>query len=135
MNRQPGAGARKDFAPEHVLLCDLESSLGEEKLMWTEGEEASSLQSSSTVPSSPPPSPPPPPPPPPPRSPAQSSQPVVREPAARHSWQDHQQEQHQHHDYDHDYHEHDHQHQHQKVLAHHPNTFDLPQVVREKKRE
>ena len=50
MNRQPGAGARKDFAPEHVLLCDLESSLGEEKLMWTEGEEASSLQSSSTVP-------------------------------------------------------------------------------------
>merc|ERR1711978_476683 len=105
MNRQPGAGARKDFPPEHVLLCDLESSLGEEKLMWTEGEEASSLQSSSTVPSSPP-SPPSPPPPPPPRSPAQSSQPVVREPAARHSWQDHQQEQHQHH-------EHDHQHQHQ----------------------
>ena len=52
MNRQPGAGARKDFAPEHVLLCDLDSqsSLGEEKLMWTEGEEASSLQSSSTVP-------------------------------------------------------------------------------------
>ena len=52
MNRQPGAGARKDFAPEHFLLCDLDSqsSLGEEKLMWTEGEEASSLQSSSTVP-------------------------------------------------------------------------------------
>ena len=51
MNREPGAGARKDFAPEHVLLCDLDSqsSLGEEKLMWTEGEEASSLQSSSTA--------------------------------------------------------------------------------------
>ena len=51
MNRQPGAGARNDFALEHVLLCDLDSqsSLGEEKLMWTEGEEASSLQSSSTA--------------------------------------------------------------------------------------
>ena len=57
-----------------------------------------------------------PPPPPPPRSPAQSSQPVVREPAARHSWQDHQQEQHQHH-------EHDHQHQHQNSPSQHSHRW------------